>query len=127
LLGHGLARASFVPDVATQQMRALPRTRKQLAREQASHVQRVPKVLEDANLELSSVVTNILGKSGRAILDALVAVESSADKLLELAGPRLKADRTKIREASNGRVSTHHRFLRKLHLDQIDALSAAIA
>lgn len=127
LLAHGLVRPSFVPDMATQQMRALLRTRKQLVREQSSHVQRVQKTLEDANIKLSSVVTNIMGKSGRAILDALVAGETDADKLLELAGTRLKTDRSKIREALHGRMTAHHRFLLKLHLDQIDALSTAIA
>jgi transposase len=65
LLAHGLIRASFVPEAATQEMRALLRTRKQLVREQASHVQRVQKTLEDANLKLNSVLTQIMGVSGR--------------------------------------------------------------
>jgi transposase len=127
LLAHGLVRGSFVPDEATQQMRALLRTRKQLVREQASHVQRVQKVLEDANIKLSSVVTEIMGRSGRSILDAIAAGETDADALLKLAGPRLKTDRTKICEALRGRVTTHHRFLLKLHLDHIDTLAKAIA
>ncbi len=65
LLAHGLIRPSFVPEPATQAMRALLRTRKQLVREQASHVQRLQKTLEDANLKLASVLTDIMGLSGR--------------------------------------------------------------
>jgi len=84
LLAHGLIRASFVPEAPTQELRALLRTRKQLVREQASHVQRLQKTLEDANLKLSSVLTQIMGKSGRAILEALVDGEADPDKLLTL-------------------------------------------
>src|SRR3712207_3326795 len=76
LLAHGLVRASFVPDAPTQALRALLRTRKQLVREQASHVQRLQKTLEDANLKLASVLTNIMGTSGRAMLEAMIAGES---------------------------------------------------
>src|ERR1700738_4102548 len=67
LLAHGLIRASFVPDAQTQEMRNLLRTRKQLVREQSSHVLRVQKTLEDANIKLDSVLTDLMGKSGRAI------------------------------------------------------------
>src|SRR3712207_2675894 len=73
LLAHGLIRLSFVPEPATQALRALLRTRKQLVRERASHVQRLQKTLEDANLKLASLLTDITGTSGRAILDALIA------------------------------------------------------
>jgi transposase len=72
LLAHGLIRPSFVPEAPTQEMRALLRTRKQLVREQASHVQRIQKTLEDANLKLGSVLTQIMGVSGRTILQALI-------------------------------------------------------
>jgi transposase len=70
LLAHGLIRASFVPDAQTQEMRNLLRTRKQLVREQSSHVLRVQKTLEDANIKLDSVLTDLMGKSGRAIRPA---------------------------------------------------------
>ena len=76
LLAHGLIRASFVPESETQDMRALLRTRKQLVREKASHIQRLQKTLEDGNIKLDSVVADIVGKSGRAIIDALIAGES---------------------------------------------------
>jgi len=127
LLAHGLVRGSFVPDEATQQMRALLRTRKQLVREKASHIQRIQKTLEDANIKLSSVVTDIMGRSGRTILAALADGETNPDKLLELAGSRLKADREKIREALRGRVTAHHRFLLKLHLNHVETLDNTIA
>src|SRR5580692_4525881 len=95
LLAHGLIRASLVPEPATQEMRALLRTRKQLVREQASHVQRIQKTLEDANLKLASVLTNIIGVSGRAILEALVDGETDPDHLLTLIDRRVKAPRDK--------------------------------
>ena len=76
LLAHGLIRASFVPDGQTQDLRTLLRTRKQLVRERSRHVQRIHKVLEDANLKIDAELSDMLGKSGRAILDALVAGET---------------------------------------------------
>ncbi len=127
LLAHGLIRASFVPEAPTQELRALLRTRKQLVREQASHVQRLQKTLEDANLKLSSVLTQIMGKSGRAILEALVDGEADPDKLLTLVQRGVKAPPEKLRAALQGRVTVRHRFLLRLHLRQFDALAAAIA
>jgi transposase len=127
LLAHGLIRASFVPEAATQEMRALLRTRKQLVREQASHVQRVQKTLEDANLKLSSVLTQIMGVSGRAILKALIDGEQNPDKLVALVRPGVKASPEMLRAALQGRVTERHRFLLRLHLRQIDGLEAAIA
>ncbi len=127
LLAHGLVRASFVPDAPTQALRVLLRTRKQLVRERASHVQRLQKTLEDANLKLASVLTDVTGTSGRAILDALIAGESDPVTLAALAHQRVKAPREKLAEALRGRVTSHHRFLLRLHLRQIDALEAAVA
>jgi transposase len=127
LLAHGLIRASFVPDAQTQEMRSLLRTRKQLVREKASHTQRIQKVLEDANIKLDSVIANILGKSGRAMLEALAAGESDPLRLVALAHPGLKSPKEKLAAALTGRVKPHHRFLLRLHLNQIDALDAAIA
>jgi transposase len=127
LLAHGLVRASFVPDAPTQAMRALLRTRKQLVREQSSHVQRLQKTLEDANLKLASVLTDIMGLSGRAILQALVAGERDPDRLLALVHPRAKAEPARLRAALAGRLTGRHRFLLRLHLGQYDALAAALA
>jgi transposase len=127
LLAHGLVRASFVPDAPTQALRALLRTRKQLVREQASHVQRLQKTLEDANIKLASVLTDIMGTSGRAILEALVAGESDPGTLAALAHRRIKAPPERLRDALQGHTTPQHRFLLRLHLRQIDALAAAVA
>ena len=126
LLAHGLIRASFVPDTQTQELRTLLRTRKQLVREKSSHILRVQKMLEDANIKLDSVITDVMGMSGRAMIEALIAGESNPAKLARLANYRLRASQEKLREALRGRVTKHHRFLLRLHLNQIDALDASI-
>ena len=127
LLAHGLIRASFVPDSDTQVLRNLLRTRKQLVRERSSHVQRLQKTLEDANIKLDSVVTDIIGMTGRAMLEALIVGETDPSKLAALAHPRIKAPPAQLREALRGRIMKHHRFLLRLHLQQIDAIDTAIA
>ena len=127
LLAHGLIRPSFVPEQPTQELRALLRTRKQLVREQASHVQRLQKTLEDANLKLGSVLSQVMGVSGRAILQALIDGERDPDKLLTLVQRGVKAPPEKLRAALQGRITERHRFLLRLHLPQVDALDAAIA
>jgi transposase len=125
LLAHGLIRASFVPEPATQAMRGLLRTRKQLVREQASHIQRVQKVLEEANIKLASILTDIMGLSGRAVLQALIDGETDPDQLVKLIDRRVKAAPEQRHAALRGRVTDHHRFLLRLHLRQIDALNQA--
>ena len=125
LLAHGLIRPSFVPEPATQALRALLRTRKQLVREQAGHIQRLQKTLEDANIKLASVLSDVVGASGRAILEAMIAGETDPAVLAALAHRRVKSPPEAIREALRGRVTAHHRFLLRLHLRQIDALAAA--
>jgi transposase len=126
LLAHGLVRASFVPDAPTAGLRSLLRTRKQLVRERAGHVLRLQKTLEDANVKLDGVVADLLSRSGRAMLEALVAGETDPEKLAALAHPRLSATPERLREALRGRGTAHHRFLLRLHLDQVDALEAVI-
>jgi transposase len=127
LMAHGLIRASFVPDQPTQQMRDLLRTRKQMVRERSAHVQRIQKTLEDANIKLDLVVTDILGLSGRRIIEALIAGQTVPQALASLAHRRIHASADQLEAALRGRVTAHHRFLLKLHLDQIDAFDAAIA
>jgi transposase len=127
LMAHGLIRASFVPDEPTQQMRDLLRTRKQIVRERSSHIQRIQKTLEDANIKLDSVVTNILGLSGRRIIEALIAGQTMPQALASLAHRRIHASADELEASLRGRVTKHHRFLLKLHLDQIDAFDATIA
>jgi transposase len=127
LLAHGLIRGSFVPDTQTQEQRGLLRTRKQLTRERTSHVQRLQKTLEEANIKLDSVISDILGTSGRMMIEALIAGETDPTKLAGLASTRIKASPTTLTEALRGRVTRHHRFLLRLHLEQIDTLDRAIA
>lgn len=126
LLAHGLIRASFVPPTPVQELRDLTRTRKQLVREIAQHTQRLQKTLEDANIKLTGVISDVLGRSGRALVEALIAGETDPERLVELTQGRLKASRGQLVEALRGRVRPHHRFLLKLHLQQIDALRAAV-
>jgi transposase len=128
LLAHGLIRGSFVPPRPVQELRALTRTRKQLVREKAGHVQRIEKILEDANLKIGSVLADMLGQSGRAILRALIAGQTEPEKLLAcVQTQRLKATRSELIEALRGRPLAHHRFLLKLHLEQIESLDLAVA
>ena len=127
LLAHGLIRASFVPPLEVQELRTLTRTRKQFVREKGAHVQRIEKLLEDANLKLGVVLTDLMGKSGRAVLQALIDGETDPERLLTRINARVKASREELLEALRGRVSAHHRFMLKLHLGHIDALDQAIA
>lgn len=127
LLAHGLIRSSFVPPVQIQELRDLTRSRKQLVLESARHIQRLQKVLEDANIKLTEILSDVLGKSGRAIIEALISGETNPELLADLAcGNRLKATRVEFVEALHGHVTSHHRFLLKIHLGQVDALDAAV-
>jgi transposase len=126
LLAHGLIRGSFVPPTPIQELRDLTRTRKQLVGEIARHTLRLQKTLEDANLKLTHVVSDVLGVSGRAILKALIAGETDPTRLADLTTGRLKASRAQLIAALHGRVTAHHRFLLDLHLTQIEALDTAV-
>jgi len=126
LLAHGLIKASFVPDEAFQELRSLMRTRKQLVREQTRHVQRIQKTLEEANIKLAGVICDVMGVSGRRMIEAMIAGERDAQRLAALAERSLKASPQELAEALHGRLTEHHRFLLQLHLGQWDALDAAI-
>ena len=127
LLAHGLIRASFVPPPAIQELRDLTRTRKQLTREIVQHAQRIQAVLEEANVKLASVISNVLGPSGRRILQAMIAGETDAAKLAALGSERLGCPRAALVEALTGRVREHHRFLLAQHLRTIEQLEESIA
>ena len=127
LLAHGLIRASFVPPTAIQELRDLTRTRKQLVRAVAQHTLRIQKTLEDANIKITGVVTDLLGVSGRAILTGLIAGETDPARLLARTTGRLQADASRLLDGLQGRVTAHHRFLLQLHLDQIATLDAGVA
>jgi transposase len=126
LLAHGLIRSSFVPPAPIQELRDLTRTRKQLTREVAQHTLRLQKILEDANLKVASVLSNILGKSGRAMLEALVAGETDPERLADLAQGTARKKRASLIESLRGRVTPHHRGLLRLHLQLVDALQVAL-
>src|SRR5258708_3677598 len=127
LMAHGLIRASFVPPEPTQQMRDLLRTRKQFVRERSGHVQRIQKTLEDANIKLDSVITDIVGLSGRRMIEALIAGQTDPQALAALAHGRIHASKEELEASLRGRVTAHHRFMLCLHLHHLDALDAAIA
>jgi len=127
LLAHGLVRGSLVPDENGQDLRDLTRTRKQLVREQVQHRQRIQKVLERCNIKLASVVSDVTGTSGRAILEALIAGERDPVKLADLAVPRLKqAKWLPLAKSLRGSVRPHDTFMLGVHLRAIDALQAEI-
>lgn len=127
LLAHGLIQGSFVPPEPIQNLRLLTRTRKQLTREIGQHTMRIQKILEDANIKLSSVITDTVGGTGRAILDALIQGESDPECLANLARGSVVRKREALIEALYGRVTDTHRILLKTHLEQIRALEVAIS
>jgi transposase len=126
LLAHGLVRASFVAPQPIQELRDLTRTRKQLVREAAQHTQRIQKILESANIKLTGVLASVMGKSGRAIITALVAGETNPETLAGLAVGRARTKRAALAEALHGRMRDHHRELLRVHLDLIAAVERAI-
>jgi transposase len=126
LLAHGLIRSSFVPPVRIQQLRDLTRTRKQLVREISQHSLRIQKVLETANIKLASVLSDVLGQSGRAMLNAIIAGEDDPERLADLAKGTARKKRSELVEALRGHVTAHHRTMLKLHLDLIAAIESAI-
>jgi len=127
LLQHGLVQASFVPPAEVRELRDLTRYRATLVEEGARVVNRIEKVLEDANLKLASVVTDILGVSGRAILASIVRGEEDPERLAEMARCRLRAKLPALREALRGRVTEHHRFLLRRLLEHVRFVELEIA
>ena len=127
LLQHGLLRASFVPPPPQRALRALTRTRRNFVQERATVCNRVQKVLEDANIKLASVATDVLGASGRAMLKALIAGQSESSALADLAKGRLRLKREPLEQALTGRVQEHHRLILRELLGQIESLEASIA
>src|ERR1700693_6046455 len=127
LLACGLIKPSFVPEEDMQELCSLLRTRKQLGREQTRHVQRIQKTLAEANIKLDSVLSDIMGVSGRRIIEAMIAGVRNPRKLAALASAQIKATPKQLYDALHGRLTDHHRFMLRLHLDQYDALAAAVA
>ncbi|MFJ9352928.1 IS110 family RNA-guided transposase [Streptomyces mirabilis] len=123
---HGLLRASFVPDQPVRELRDLTRARTQLTRERGQTVQRLEKLLEDTGIKLSAVASDIMGVSGRTMLEALIHGERDPQTLAELAKRKLRNKIPQLTEALTGRFRAHHAFLTRLHLDHYDQLTDAI-
>jgi transposase len=126
LLECGLLKPSFVPPRPQRELRDLTRQRTQLTGDRARVVNRIQKTLEDANIKLASVATDITGKSGRAILNALVEGKLTPPQMAELVHKSMEAKKPALREALIGRMTSHHRFMLAQLLAQIDALDQLI-
>ena len=126
LIAHGLVRGSFVPPTPVQELRDLTRARKQMTRQRTQHVQRIHKILEDANIKITSAISDVMGQSGRAFLDALIQGISDPEELARLGSDRLKASRSTLIESLRGHVTDHHRFMLRFYLDQIDQADQAL-
>lgn len=126
LLQHGLLRASFVPPAPQRHLRELTRYRSTLLAERARLVNRLHKVLEDTNLKLTAVVTNIMGLSARDMLNALLQGETKPEVLAKLARGKLRKKREDLEQALVGRVDDHHRFLLTSLLTHIDFLDEQV-
>jgi transposase len=126
LLQHGLLKASFIPSGPQRELRDLTRYRVRLTEEKAREVNRVQKTLEDTNLKLGDVVSDIMGKASRQILQAIVDGETDPGRLAALAVGRVHASQEQLEAALRGQVTDHHRFLLSEHLTQIRHLEQAI-
>jgi transposase len=126
LMACGLIKASFVPDEQIQHLRSLQRARKQLTHEQTRYTQRIQKTLEEANIKLDTVISDILGVSGRKMIEAMIGGVRNPTKLAALADRPIKASPKELYDALHGRLTDHHRFLLKLYLSQHDALDNSI-
>jgi transposase len=124
LLQYGLLSPSFIPPPKIRDLRDLTRQRTQLIRDCATVANRIQKVLEDANIKLSSVASDVLGVSGRAMIRALIHGQDDPDRLAELAKRRLRGKIPELKLALYGRVTDHHRFLLRALLDQMSPWKA---
>jgi transposase len=127
LLRHGLLRPSFIPPLAQRELRELTRYRSTFVRERATLVNRVHKLLESANIKLASVATDVMGVSGRAMLQAIIDGQATPAEMAELAKGRMREKREQLGKALQGRVKPHHRFVLTELLCEIDALDETIA
>jgi transposase len=126
LLQHGLLPKSFVPVREQRELRDLTRHRTKSVQQRVSIVNRIQKVVEDANIKLSSVVTDILGVSGRAMIEEMITGEEDSDRLAEVAQRKLRGKIPELRIALEGRVTDHHRFMLKLLMKQLHEIEALI-
>jgi transposase len=127
LLRHGLLRGSFIPPIGQRELRELTRHRTNFVRERATVVNRIQKTLESANIKLASVASDVMGVSGRAMLEAIVTGTANAGEMADLAKGRLREKREQLDKALEGRVKPHHRFVLSELLCQVDNLDESIA
>ncbi len=127
LLSYGLLQASFVPEKRQRDMRDLTRYRTKLVQERAREVNRVQKLLEGANIKLASVATDVLGVSGRLMLEAMIEGDASEKEMAEMAKGRMRSKIPELEKALTGIVSEHHRFILGEQLAHIDFLDGQIA
>jgi transposase len=123
---HGLVRPSFIPAAEIRELRDLVRTRTTLITDRSRQVNRAQKVLEDANIKLGNVAADVMGVSGRLMIEQLIAGQTDPTTLAQLARGRMRAKRAALQEALEGNVKAHHRLLLKTHLGVIDGINAAI-
>jgi transposase len=126
LMRHGLLKPSFIPPEETRNLRELTRYRRNLVRDRAQEVNRVQKVLEQANIKLGSVASDVLGASGRSMLRALIGGETRGDVLAGMARGKLKAKKDALAQALTGRVKEHQRMLMRELVNHIEYLEGAI-
>ncbi|MFE7117206.1 IS110 family transposase [Streptomyces sp. NPDC057654] len=124
LTEHGLVRHSFVPPEPIRQLRDLTRYRTEVIRERTREAQRLEKLLEDAGIKLSAAVSNILGVSGRAMLEALIVGQRNPQILADLAKGSMRRKTGALVEALTGHFGDHHAFLARAMLDRVDACTA---
>ncbi|WP_019063677.1 IS110 family transposase [Streptomyces prunicolor] len=127
MVEHGLVRPSFVPPPEIRQLRDLTRYRTEVIRERTREAQRLEKLLEDSGIKLSAVVSDLLGKSARAMLESLIAGERNPEILAEMARASMRAKRQILAQALTGQFTDHHAFLARTMPDRIDAISATEA
>jgi transposase len=123
---HGLLRASLVPPPPIRRLRDLTRARTDLNRDRVRQIHRLEKILQDAGIKLSSVATDIIGQSGRAMLEALIEGKTDPAALADLAKRRLRSKIPALTEALTGRFTAHHGYLIRMHLNLIDSYTTAL-
>ena len=126
LLQHGLLKASFIPKAPQRELRELIRYRTHLVDERSREVNRVHRVLETANLKLSSVVTDIMGQSSRAMLEQIIAGKEDPEALAQLAKGKLRPKIAELERALVGQVTETQRLLLRLHLEHIDDMNTKV-
>ncbi|OPX93175.1 MAG: Transposase [Pelotomaculum sp. PtaB.Bin104] len=126
MLCHGLLQGSYIPSRDQRELREIIRYRRSLIEERAREINRIQKVLEGANIKLSSVASDVLGKSARAMIEAMIDGEENPEILSELAQRRLKNKKPELQRALNGLIGHHQRLMLKTQLRHIDFLADEI-